>query len=79
VKLSDTDLVIDIGSNDATSLRAYSGRHKKVGIDPTGLKFKKFYTDNITLIPDFFNATTFKDSFPMTKQKLLLRLPCSMI
>ena len=43
VKLTDVDLVIDIGSNDATSLKAYSGRHKKVGIDPTGLKFKDYY------------------------------------
>src|SRR5450759_402201 len=43
VKLNDTGLVIDIGSNDATSLKAYSGRHKKVGIDPTGLKFKNYY------------------------------------
>ena len=47
VKLDDSDLVIDIGSNDATSLKAYSGKHKKVGIDPTGLKFKKYYRDDI--------------------------------
>src|ERR1700748_3984559 len=40
VKLSDSDLVIDIGSNDATSLKAYTGNHRKVGIDPTGKKFK---------------------------------------
>lgn len=71
VKLNDTDLVIDIGSNDATSLKAYSGRHKKVGIDPTGLKFKNYYGDNITLIPDFFNAKTFKDSFPNDKAKII--------
>src|ERR1035437_9853288 len=54
VKLNDDDLVIDIGSNDATSLKAYSGKHRKVGIDPTGLKFKEYYKDDITLIPDFF-------------------------
>lgn len=71
VKLNDTDLVIDIGSNDATSLMAYSGRHKKVGIDPTGLKFKNYYGDNITLIPDFFNAKTFKDSFPNDRAKII--------
>jgi len=71
VTLTDTDLVIDIGSNDATLLKAYSGRHKKVGIDPTGLKFKKYYRDDITLIPDFFNAETFKDSFRGDKAKLI--------
>ena len=71
VKLTDTDLVIDIGSNDATSLKAYSGKHKKVGIDPTGSKFKKYYTGDITLIPDFFNAKVFKESFPDKKAKII--------
>ena len=36
------DLVLDIGSNDATSLKAYTGKFKKIGIDPTGNKFKEF-------------------------------------
>jgi hypothetical protein len=71
VKLDESDLVLDIGSNDATSLRAYSGRHKKVGIDPTGLKFKKYYGDDIKLISDFFNAKTFKESFPNNKAKII--------
>jgi hypothetical protein len=71
VNLNDTDLVMDIGSNDATSLRAYSGKHKKVGIDPTGLKFKKYYGNDIALIPDFFTAKTFKDNFPNDKAKII--------
>ena len=34
------DVVLDIGSNDATTLKAYSiGGLKRVGIDPTGKKF----------------------------------------
>ena len=40
IELSEGDLVIDIGSNDATSLKAYSGNHLKVGIDPTGKKLR---------------------------------------
>ncbi|MGA7159585.1 MAG: class I SAM-dependent methyltransferase [Bacteroidota bacterium] len=71
VNLNNSDLVLDIGSNDATSLKAYSGNHKKVGIDPTGLKFKNYYNDNIKLIPDFFNAGTFKASFPNQKAKII--------
>ncbi len=71
VKLSDDDLVIDIGSNDATSLKAYSGKHRKVGIDPTGLKFKEFYTDEISLIPTFFSAEAFKNQFPNEKAKII--------
>jgi hypothetical protein len=70
-KLEVNDLVIDIGSNDATSLKAYTGDHKKVGIDPTGLKFKEFYTDDIVLIPDFFSASKFKEKFPQAKAKII--------
>jgi hypothetical protein len=71
VKLNPNDIVIDIGSNDATSLKAYSGKHQKVGIDPTGNKFKQYYTDDITLIPDFFNAESFKKHFPDQKAKII--------
>jgi len=71
VTLNDEDLVIDIGSNDATSLKAYSGKHRKVGIDPTGLKFKEYYTNDISLIPDFFTAEKFKKNFPNDKAKII--------
>lgn len=71
IKLTSNDLVIDIGSNDATSLKAYSGNHKKVGIDPTGIKFKEFYTNEISLIPDFFTADKFLSNFPNEKAKII--------
>jgi len=67
----ENDLVIDIGSNDATSLKAYRTKCKKVGIDPTGLKFKEYYTDDITLIPDFFTADKFLKLFPTQKAKII--------
>jgi hypothetical protein len=71
VNLSPSDCVIDIGSNDATSLKAYSGRHRKVGIDPTGKKFAEYYTDDITLLPDFFSAQLFRAKFPRDKAKIV--------
>jgi C-methyltransferase C-terminal domain/Putative zinc binding domain/Methyltransferase domain len=71
VTLSSNDLVIDIGSNDATSLKAYSAKCRKVGIDPTGKKFQEYYTDDIALIPDFFSAETFKKQFPNDKAKIV--------
>ncbi len=71
VKPIDSDLVIDIGSNDATLLRAYTGKFKKAGIDPTGKKFEKYYVDNIILIPNFFSATAFKAEFPKNKAKII--------
>jgi hypothetical protein len=71
VDLQKNDIVIDIGSNDATSLKAYSGDHKKVGIDPTGTKFKQYYTEDIALIPNFFNAHMFNTVFPNEKAKII--------
>lgn len=65
------DLVLDIGSNDATSLKAYRGDQRKVGIDPTGLKFKEYYPSDITLIPDFFSAQLFKEHFPHAPAKII--------
>ncbi len=67
----ENDLVIDIGSNDATSLKAYSGKFRKVGIDPTGKKFIEYYTNDIVLIPDFFTAINFKNVFPKEKAKII--------
>lgn len=71
VTLKADDLVIDIGSNDATSLKAYKSSCKKVGIDPTGKKFKEYYTSDITLIADFFNASLFHNVFPNQKAKVI--------
>ena len=71
IMLSENDLVIDIGSNDATSLKAYTGAHRKVGIDPIGNKFLEFYTDDILLISDFFSAEVFRHDFPNDKAKII--------
>lgn len=71
VKPKDSDLMIDIGSNDATLLKACSGKYKKVGIDPTGKKFKKYYTKDMVLIPDFFSASKFREMFPNKKAKII--------
>ena len=70
-KPTDQELIIDIGSNDATSLKAYSGKFRKVGIDPTGKKFNEFYTEGLTLIPDFFTAEKFENIFPNEKAKII--------
>lgn len=71
VSLNENDLVIDIGSNDATSLKAYTSKHSKVGIDPTGMKFKEYYTNGIELIPDFFSAQVFQEKFGSKKAKII--------
>jgi len=72
VELRKGDLVIDIGSNDSTTLRAYppSGL-LLVGVDPTGVKFHSYYPPHIQLIPDFFSSALVKAKFPEQKAKVV--------
>jgi hypothetical protein len=59
--LKPGDVVLDIGSNDATSLKAYSTPGLvRIGIDPTGSKFRQYYPDEIKLVPDFFTADNYR-------------------
>jgi C-methyltransferase C-terminal domain/Putative zinc binding domain/Methyltransferase domain len=54
-------VVVDIGSNDATTLKAYrTGGIRKIGIDPTGRKFAQHYPADATLVPDFFSAAAYE-------------------
>jgi len=48
------DFVIDIGSNDCTTLNAYTVPCVRLGVDPTGMKFSEYYPRDVTLIADFF-------------------------
>ena len=72
VQLDPGDLVVDIGSNDATTLRAYDQSDLTlVGVDPTGSKFAEFYPDHVALIPDFFSSALVSDRFPGRKAKVV--------
>ena len=72
VSLNDGDLVIDIGSNDSTTLQAYPSKGPiLVGVDPTGIKFHSYYPSHIQLIPDFFSAALVKERFPGKKAKVV--------
>jgi hypothetical protein len=58
--LKPGDAVLDIGSNDGTSLKAYTTSNlQRVGIDPTGNKFKSYYPDDVALVPDFFSSASY--------------------
>jgi C-methyltransferase-like protein/putative zinc binding protein/methyltransferase family protein len=60
VDLQSGQTVLDIGSNDATLLKAYTvAGLERVGIDPTGKKFAEYYPDDVKLVPDFFSAHAF--------------------
>lgn len=71
VKLSQGDLIVDIGSNDGTTLRAYPTGSTLVGIDPTGTKFRSYYPEHIHLIPDFFSAALLKERFPRKQARVV--------
>jgi hypothetical protein len=60
VGLKSGDVVLDIGSSDATLLKAYQtlGIHR-FGMDPSAEKFRAFYDRGIHLIPDFFSSQRF--------------------
>lgn len=72
VDLCEGDLVLDIGSNDGTTLRAYPNRNLDlVGMDPTGAKFRAYYPSDVHLIPDFFSGKTFKAHYGTRKAKIV--------
>ena len=69
--LKHEDLIIDIGSNDGTSLKSYpQNKYKLLGIDPTGIKFKSFYPNSISLISDFFSSEIIS-KFSAEKAKII--------
>jgi len=57
----DGDVILDIGSNDATTLKAYETKGlRRIGIDPTGRKFAEHYPAEIRLVPDFFSSAAYR-------------------
>jgi hypothetical protein len=65
VPLRSRDVVLDIGSNDATLLKSYRDSNlSRIGIDPTGRKFAHFYDAGIKLIPEFFSDGVYRAAEP---------------
>jgi hypothetical protein len=71
VKTIPGDIILDIGSNDATSLKCYPVTLRRIGIDPTGSKFKEYYPADISLVADFFTADNFRKIFPTGKATII--------
>ena len=70
-KLSKTDLLIDIGSNDGTFLSFFTKNCQTLGVDPTISKFKKMYNKKIKTISDFFSADVIKRNLVKKKAKVI--------
>jgi SAM-dependent methyltransferase len=59
--------VLDIGSNDGTTLASFPAEdHLLIGFDPTGKKFRHHYRKDIRLVDTFFSAATFRQNFDQT-------------
>lgn len=71
VDLTTKDFVLDIGSNDGTTLKAYPDEASLIGIDPTGSKFSAYYPDHVKLIPDFFSADAIRAYIGENKFKVI--------
>jgi hypothetical protein len=55
--LKVADFVLDIGSNDGTLLNSYTVPGlRRVGVDPTADKFRESYSNDISIVTDFFSA-----------------------
>jgi NDP-4-keto-2,6-dideoxyhexose 3-C-methyltransferase len=71
VELNAGDLVLDIGSNDGTTLGFYPDDLLLVGMDPTGEKFRRYYAPHLQLIPEFFAAHRLSAAYPSRKAKVV--------
>ena len=70
--LEKDDIVLDIGSNDGTLLKSYARTDiHKIGIDPGGDQYRKYYPQEIYLLNDFFTAAGFSSVFHDKKAKII--------
>lgn len=68
----DGDVVLDIGSNDSTLLRNYENKTvTKIGIDPGGEQYRKYYPEDIELVTDYFSAESFLEKSGEKKAKII--------
>ena len=66
------DVVLDIGSNDGTLLSLYQTPGiVRVGMDPTIIKYKDLYPDDVITVADFFSSTSFARACPGKQAKLI--------
>lgn len=71
VVLSKSDAVLDIGSNDGTTLGFYDQSLMRVGVDPTASKFSDFYPENVITVNDFFSAKAVSQALNGKKPKVI--------
>jgi NDP-4-keto-2,6-dideoxyhexose 3-C-methyltransferase len=88
VGLAPGDVILDIGSNDGTLLKAYLKLQDEgspnvplgltlVGMDPTIKKFRQYYDERLTPIADFFNASSYRERLGGDRQaRIVTSIAC---
>jgi hypothetical protein len=73
IALQRGDVVLDIGSNDGTTLSCYPADAglTLVGIDPTSEKFSDYYRPDILRIAEFFSAAAFHRACPGRRARIV--------
>ncbi|HUQ20774.1 MAG TPA: class I SAM-dependent methyltransferase [Gemmatimonadaceae bacterium] len=68
---SGDDIVLDIGSNDGTTLSFYPETLTRVGMDPTADRFREYYKPGIHIVPDFFSSARFGEELGDRRAKIV--------
>ena len=77
VALAPGDVVIDIGSNDATTLSFFPAGMRRIGVDATGTKFQaKYDAIGAELVPAFFPAEELNRRLAGKKAKAVSSYSC---
>src|SRR5215217_924512 len=86
VDLAPGDVILDVGSNDGTLLRHYLALQDEgkipaevslVGMDPTIVKFGKYYPEGVRPIADFFGAKRFREEIGASaKARIVTSISC---
>jgi hypothetical protein len=77
IAFHEKDIVIDIGSNDAISLKFFPKYLTRIGVDYTGKKFQSNYDDiDAILIPDFYPTSKLLSVLQNNKAKYISSYSC---
>jgi cyclopropane fatty-acyl-phospholipid synthase-like methyltransferase len=70
--LQANDVILDIGSNDGSTLGFYGETFNNlIGIDPSAKKFQQYYPKNARWCDDFFSAKVFREKLGLNKARVV--------
>ena len=72
--LKNSELILDIGSNDGTFLNFFERKYKLIGIDHSSKRLKKLYRKDIKVLSDFFDYEKIVNHLNKKKAKIITKL-----